>query len=112
MVSDCNVREWFETDEEPWPPDQPKSFIPLVLIYHKGNYTTKETTVMAQIIQTRDIDKITSLVSNQSATKQHSKLDSHKPLQRAPLDHSKTIITEELTEILAPLEQSKDHQLF
>ena len=108
MVSDYSVRERFDIDEETWPPDQPKNFIPLVLIHHKGNYTTKETTEIAQIIQTHDIDEITSLASNQSASKYHPKLDRHRPLQRAPFNCS--AVTEELTDILAPLEQSKGPQ--
>ena len=108
MVSECNVREQFDTEEEPWPPDQPKDFIPLVLIHHHGKYTTKETTEIAQLIQTSDIDEVTSLASNQSVLKDHPKLDSHEALHRVPLDRS--TVTEELMEILAPLEQSKSPQ--
>ena len=108
MVSECNVRERFDTEEEPWPPDQPKDFIPLVLIHHHGKYTTKETTEIAQFIHTHDIDEVTSLASNQSVLIDHPKLDSHEALHRVPLDCS--TVTEELTEILAPLEQSKSPQ--
>ena len=108
MVSECNVRERFDTEEEPWPPDQPKDFIPLVLIHHHGKYTTKETTEIAQLIQTSDIDEVTSLASNQSVRRDYPKLDSHETLHRVPLDRS--TVTEELTEILAPLEQSKSPQ--
>ena len=63
---------------------------------------------MARIIQTHDIDEITTLASNQSATKHYSKLDSHESLQRAPFDRS--IVIEEFTEILAPLEWSRGPQ--
>ena len=44
MVSQRNVREWFNTDEETWPPDQPKSFTPLVLIHHQGQHIMKQAT--------------------------------------------------------------------
>ena len=100
MVSQSNVQNWFNVDEEKWPPDQPENFTPLVLIHHHGKYSIKETTEIAQLIQMHDIDEITSLASNQSVPKrqQYPKLDSHEPLQRVSLDRS--TVTEELTEIL------------
>ena len=107
MVSQCNVRERFNTEEESWPPDQPKNFTPLVLIHHQGQHTMKQATAVAQLIQTGDVDEITSLASNRSVPKHHPKLDSHEPLQEV-LDSS--TVTKELAEILAPLEQSKDPQ--
>ena len=106
-VSQSNVRERFNADEETWPPDQPKNFTPLVLIHHQGQYTMKQATAVAQLIQTGDVDEITSLASNRSVPKHHPKLDSHEPLQEV-LDSS--TVTKELAEILAPLEQSKDPQ--
>ena len=107
MVSQCNVRQRFNTDEETWPPDQPKNFTPLVLVHHRGQHSMKQAAAMAQVIQTGDIDEITSLASKQSVTKHHPKLVSHESLQEV-LDSS--MVTKELTEILAPLEQSKDPQ--
>ena len=44
MVSECNVRERFDTKEETWPLDQPRNFIPL---HYHGKYITKETTEIA-----------------------------------------------------------------
>ena len=67
----------------------------------------KQATVTTKLIQTSVIDKITSLASNQSVPTNHPKLDSHEPLQEV-LDSS--TVTKELTEILAPLEQSKQPQ--
>ena len=107
MVSQCNVRERFNTDEETWPPDQPKNFTPLVLIHHQGQHSMKQATAVARVIQTGGIDKITSLASDRSVPKYHPKLDSHEPLQEV-LDSS--TVTKELAEILAPLEQSKEPQ--
>ena len=107
MVSQSNVRERFNTDEETWPPDQPKNFTPLLLIHHQGQHTMKQATAVAQLIQTGDVDEITSLGSNRSVSRHHPKLDSHEPLQEV-LDSS--TVTKELAEILAPLEQSKDPQ--
>ena len=107
MVSQSNVRERLNPDEETWPPDQPKNFTPLVLIHHQGQHSMKQATAMAQLIQTGDIDDITSLASNRSVPTNHPKLDSHEPLQEV-LDSS--TVTKELTDILAPLEQSKEPQ--
>ena len=47
MVSQCNVRERFNTEEETWSPDQPKNFTPLVLIHHQGQHTMKQATAVA-----------------------------------------------------------------
>ena len=107
MVSRCNVRQRFNPVEETWPPEQPKNFTPLVLVHHRGQHSMKQATAMAQVIQAGDIDEITSLASKQPVTKHHPKLVSHESLQEV-LDSS--TVTKELTEILAPLEQSKDPQ--
>ena len=107
MVSQRNLQERFNSDEEIWPPDQPKNFTPLVLIHHQGQHSMKQPTVVAQVIQTGDIDNITTMAGNQSVPKHHPKLDSHEPLQEV-LDSS--TVTKELAEILAPLEQSEDLQ--
>ena len=107
MVSQSNVRERFNTDEETWPPDQPKNFTPLALIHHQGQHSMKQATAMAWLIQTGNIDEITSLASNRSVPTNHPKLDSHEPLQEV-LDSS--TVTKEFTKILAPLEQCKEPQ--
>ena len=107
MVSQCNSQERFNTNEETWPPEQPKNFTPLVLIHHQGQHSMKKPTVVAQVIQTGDIDNITTMAGTQSVPKHHPKLDSHEPLQEL-LDSS--TVTKELAEILAPLEQSEDPQ--
>ena len=106
MVSRHNVQEWFNTDEETWPPDQPKNFTPLVLIHHQDQHGMKQATAMAQLMQTSDIDKITSLANKQSVPKHHPKLEDHEPLQEV-LDST---VTKEIAEILAPLEESKHPQ--
>ena len=107
MVSQSNVRERFNHDEETWPPDQPKNFTPLVLVHHQGQHSMKQATAMAQLIQTGDVDDITSLASNRSVPTNHPKLDSHEPLQEV---FNSSTVTKELIEILAPLEQSKEPQ--
>ena len=115
MVSQYNVQVRFNTDEETWPPDQPRTFTPLILIHHQGQYAMQPATKMAhnQFIQTDDInessdsnddigdiDENTVAASNQSVIKHHPEQDNCTSLQ----DSSK--ITKELTEILGPLEHS------
>ena len=99
-MSQCNVRERFNTDEETWPPDKPNNFTPLLLVHHQGQHSMKQATA-----QTGDIDKITSLTSKQSVTKHYPMLVRHESLQEVP---DGSTVTKELTEILAQLEQSKD----
>ena len=105
MLGQSNVLERFNTEEETWPPDQPKNYTPLVLIRHQGQYSLKQPTaaIVAQVIQTGDIDNVVTLGSS-SIPECHPMLNSNEPL----LDGS--IVTKELTEILAPLEQSNDPQ--
>ena len=79
------------TDEETWPPDQPKNFTPLVLIYHQGQHSMKRPTVVAQAIQTGDIDIITTMAGNQSVSNHHPKMDSHEPLQEIDVIDSSTV---------------------
>ena len=101
MVSQYNIRERFNTDEETWPPDQPKNYTPLVLIHHQGQHSMRQVTAIPQLIQTGNIDKIASLGVDQSVPKYHPKLQE--------VLNSSTV-TKELAEILAPLEQSRDRQ--
>ena len=108
MVGQSYVQTRFLTDEETWPPYQPKNFTPLALLYHYDRYHSKqEAVLMAHLIQKGGIDEIPSSASFQLVPKQHSKLDNYDPLQEV-LYSSK--VTKELREILAPLEQSKDPQ--
>ena len=97
MVSQHNLQERFNIDEETWPPDQPKNFTPLVLIHHQGQHSMKQPGVS----HTGDIDN--------TVPKHHPKLDSHEPLQEVPNSSTRTV-TKELAEILVLLEQSKDPQ--
>ena len=71
MVSQCNVRKRFNTDEETWPSDQPKNFTLVILIHHQGQHSMKQAATMAQLIQTIDTDGITSLANNQLVPKHH-----------------------------------------
>ena len=91
-------------DDDTWPPEQPTSFIPLLLIHHQGHRTPEQVTTMAELMRTGDIGKVTPVTGNQPAVRR-AKLDSHERLHKM-LDTSKA--TKEIEEILAPLEKSKE----
>ena len=99
-VRDINIQTRLRVDEEAWPPVQPKTFIPLVLIQHQGDHNLKQSVAMARFVEQGYIDKVVS-----SAVPRH--LDSHEPLQEV-LDTSK--VTKKVAEILVPLETSNDPQ--
>ena len=92
-------------DEEAWPPEQPKTFTPLVLIQHQGHLNLKQSTEIAKFVEQGNIDKVVS--SSSGIPKHHHKLDSHEALQEI-LNTSK--VTKEVAEILAPLETGNDPQ--
>ena len=111
-MSEYNIRERFHSscDGETWPPDQPKHFVPMLLVHQQGQSIREKVAMLPQLIQTGDIDidEIPSVASNQSVPKHHSEPGSHKSLQEV-LDSSK--VTKELTEILVSLERpTKDPQ--
>ena len=73
-----------------WPPKQPKSFTPLLLIHHQGDHTPEQATAMAELMYA---GKVASVTTDQF------------PVKRTKLDTSKA--TTEIEEILAPLEEGK-----
>ena len=90
-------------DNDMWPPKQPTSFTPLLLIHHQGDHTPEQVTAMAELMYAGDIDKVASVTSDHCTIK-HAKFDGHNKYQRV-LDTSKP--TKEIKEILAPLEEGK-----
>ena len=104
-VREVNIQTQLRVDEEAWPPEQPKTFTPLVLIQHQGHRNLKQSAAMAEFIERGHIDKV--ITSSNPVPRHHGKLDSHQPLQEV-LDTSK--VTKEVAEILAPLETGKDPQ--
>ena len=82
-------------DDNTWPPEQPTSFTPLLLIHYKGSRTPEQVTAMAELMSTGDIDKVASVTGEQSSVKYEKLLDT-------------STATKEIKEILAPLEKSKE----
>ena len=91
-------------DDNTWPPEQPTSFTPLLLIHSKGNRTPGEVTAMAKLMHAGDISKVASATSDHPAVKR-TRLDSHEKCQKV-LNASKA--TKEIEVILAPLVESKE----
>ena len=83
-------------DDDTWPPEQPKSFTPLLLIHYQGHRTPEQVTAMAELTCTSNIHLVTS---DQSGGKP-AKLDNLQKL----LDANRA--TKEIEEILAPLEET------
>ena len=67
-------------EDDTWPPEQPTSFTPLLLIHHQGHRTPMQVTAMAELMHAGDIQKM--------------------------LNTSKA--TKEIEEILSPLEKSEE----
>ena len=101
-VSQINVQTRFMVDDDTWPPEQPTSFTPLLLIHRKGHRTSEEATAMAELMHTGGIDKV-AMVTGEQPTVKHAKLDSHEKFHKM-LDTSRA--TKEIEEILAPLENN------
>ena len=103
-VSKINIQTRLRVDEEAWPPEQPKTFTPLVLIQHRGHRNFKQSTAMTTFVEQGHIDKV---VIRSNSVPKHLHLDSHKSLQEV-FNTSK--VTKEVMEILAPLETNNDPQ--
>ena len=103
-VRQINVQTWFMVDENTWPPEQPTSFTPLLLIHSKGNRTPGEVTAMAKLMHAGCISKVASATDDHPTVKR-ARLDSYKKCQKV-LDTNRA--TKEIEVILAPLVESKE----
>ena len=89
-------------DDDTWPPEQPTSYMPLLLIHRKGQRTADEVTTMAKLMHGGNIDKV-AVVTGEQSTVKHTKLDDREKLDKMS-DTSRA--TKEIEEILAPLENN------
>ena len=92
-VRQITIQTRFIVDDDTWPPKQPKSFTPLLLIHHQGSYTAEQVTAMAKLMYGSNINKVASVC--------HASNDK---IQKV-LATSKA--TKEIREILASLEECK-----
>ena len=104
-MSEIYIQTHLQIDDEAWPPMQPRTFTPLVLIQYKDECNLNQFTAVAELVEQGYIDNIVS--GNKVPMCKRFKLDSGVALQQV-LDTCK--ITKEFTEILALLEESKTSQ--
>ena len=102
-VRQITVQTRFD-DDKTWPPEQPTSFTPLLLIHSKGNRTQGEVTAMAKLMHAGDISKVASATGDHPTIKR-ARLESHEKCQKV-LDTSRA--TKEIEVILAPLVESQE----
>ena len=94
-------------DDNTWPPEPLASFTPLLLIHRQDICTPEQVTTMAELMHAGDFGKV-SLVTGGQCAFECAKLDSHKKFQKV-LGTNRA--TNEIKEIIAPLEQSKESSL-
>ena len=87
-VATTNVQARFRVDKDTWPPGQPHSFTPLLLVHHEGQQRMDQAVEVAKLVHKGDV---TSLATEQLV---HTKLD----------DHASHVskVTKEVTKILTP----------
>ena len=101
MVSQINIQARVMVDNNTWPPDQPKIFTPLLLVYYEGHRNLQQAMAITKLTQTGDI---ASLATDQPVPKCHP---SYQPLREA-LDTS--TVTKEIDQILSLLENKEKPQ--
>ena len=103
-VRNFNVQVWQRRNDNVWPPEQSKKFIPLVLLNYENQRTLKHTHVMAELVCTGYIDEVIQVTSDMST----AKLTCTGELVRETrsIDNSSTV-TKDIKEILSPLENSE-----
>ena len=94
-VSHISVQTRFMVDDNTWPPEQPSSFTPLLLVHYQGNRTLEQVTALAELTYTGDIGKVAE------STAKRAKLDSHKKFCKM-FETNK--VTKDIKEILTSLE--------
>ena len=90
----------FSVAKDTWPPEQPKEFIPLVLLHHEDEQSMEHVTAINKALNTGAIDDVISATSFEPLVKR-PRLYGHDEFGEV-LKASKT--TTDVSQILAPLE--------
>jgi len=101
MVGQLNVQARFRIDNDTWPPDQPKNFIPLVLIHYEGYHNLQQAIAITELTQTGDV---AALADDQPVSKCHPSYQSLQNLLET------STVTKDVEQILAPLEKNNKPQ--
>ena len=99
-VRQISIQTRLIVDDDTWPPEQPESFTPLLLIHHQGSHTAEQVIATAKLMQSGNIASVT--VDQRPV--QHARFDGNENFKNV-LATSKA--TKEIEEILAPLEEGK-----
>ena len=91
-------------DDNTWPPEQPTSYTPLLLIHRQDHRTKEEVTAMAELMYSGNIIGVASVTGEQSTVK-HDTIGSHEKFHKI---QEASRATKEIEEILAPLEKGKE----
>ena len=91
-------------DDYTWPPEQPTSYTPLLLIHRQGHRTKEE---VIELMYSGNISGVASVTGEQSTVK-HDTIGRHEQFHKIQ-ETSRT--TKEIKEILAPLEKGKESAL-
>jgi len=93
-VNCINVQTRTVASENTWPPEQLKTFIPLLLIHRpQSHYTPDQVTAMAKLMYTGGIDDIAaskSVIGDQSAIKR-PRLDNRVKFQKFYFHYKKVV---------------------
>ena len=103
-VAQISIQTRFMADKNTWPPGQPKTFTPLLLVHYQGHRNPEQVTAMAELMCSGDIGKVASVTGDQPVV-ELSKEDGNEKFKKI-LDTSKA--TKDINEILAPLENSNE----
>ena len=68
-VSQINIQARFLVDDNTWPPEQPASFTPLLLLHYQGHRTKEQVAATANVMCTGNISKVTTVTDNYSVVK-------------------------------------------
>jgi len=97
----------FITDEDAWPPEQPKQFTTLALVHHKNQPTEKQIISMANALNAGDVTSIIAAATTNGQV--DVSLNSCSDSLKEVLQESK--VTKSLSDILAPLEAPESEQM-
>jgi len=92
-VATFNAQSQFRVDKNTWPPGQLHNFTPLLLVHHEGQQSMDQAVKVAKLLHKGDIS---SLATEQLVHTDHATCVSN--------------VTEEVMEILAPLEECDEPQ--
>ena len=101
-VKGVYIQTRFDIGEDTWPPEQPKDFTPVVLMYYEEQPTLEHATAITEALHTGDITHVIS-VDNGQLLPQPFAVDNHHVLREI---HKTSKVTRNLADILVSLELS------